>query len=139
MACGTPWAPLKLVSPPFFAGFEEVNHMKKNPGWAYILLEGYCLFDIYSSKKKTTVYTFPGNDFNKEPSEERLVKNDFYVPKSKLRKPRGCPGHPCSDCLGLHCRFFSYCDGRFSQMPYKTFKMYRARDAKLQAISGSTR
>lgn len=104
--------------------------MKKSPGWSYILLEGYCCFDMFSSKKKTSFYTFPDNDFSKDPIKGKPVKNDFYLPKSKLKRPKGCPEHPCFECITLDCEFFSYCEGDFHKMTYEMFKNYWKRDKR---------
>lgn len=106
--------------------------MKTDPGWTYILLEGYCFFNLYSSKKKTSFYTFPDNDFSKKPVKGKPVKNQFYLPKSKLKPPKGCPGHPRFECLNLDCRFFNYCEGDFHKMPHKMFTWYRERDRRYE-------
>ncbi|NYZ61059.1 hypothetical protein H0O01_05180 [Candidatus Micrarchaeota archaeon] len=104
--------------------------MKKSPGWTYILLEGYCFFHLYSNKKKTKVYLLPDKDIFKEPKEEKIIKNEMYLPKNKLKRPKGCPGHPCYWCLERHCRFFSCAQGEFHQMTNKMLKFYRERDRK---------
>jgi len=98
------------------------------PGWTYVLLEGYCFFKSYSNRKRTKVYSYEGNDFMRGKRTESIVKNDFYLPKHLLKRPKGCPHFPGSHCLEMKCRFFAWCDGYFSDMTGKMLKNYRRRD-----------
>ena len=103
---------------------------KEPPGWTYVLLEGFCFFDLYSSKKKVKVYSYENNDLFNGKRIERIVKNDHYFPKNLLKRPKGCPRFPGSHCLANDCRFFAWSDGYFSDMTHEMLKNYRRRDKK---------
>ncbi len=85
--------------------------------WSYILLEGYCTFGIYSDKKKVKCVDENGKSV--------MEKNNNYLPKSKLKRPKGCPFTPSHFCLRSKCRFFEYAKGNFNEMSYERFRQYR--------------
>ena len=104
--------------------------VKESPGWTYILLEGYCNFHLYSSKKKVKVYSYENNDIWNGKKIEEIVDNNHYLTKHLHKRPKQCPRFPGSYCLKLDCKFFAWCDGYFHDMTHEMIKNYRRRDKK---------
>ena len=104
--------------------------VKESPGWTYVLLEGYCHFHLYSSKKKVKVYSYENNNFRNGKEIEKIVDNNNYLPKHHLKRPKECPRFPGSHCLKLDCKFFAWCDGYFNDITHEMIRNYRRRDKK---------
>ncbi|MBU0527766.1 hypothetical protein KKE92_04755 [Candidatus Micrarchaeota archaeon] len=97
--------------------------------WKFVLLEGYCMFNAYSTEKKVRVNVFPDGDLTKKPVS-KLEDNDMYLPKSKLKRPKNCPREPSALCLSQGCRFFGYSSGKFNDMTHDMFKHYRKQEKR---------
>ena len=77
-------------------------------GWRHIILEGYCMYN--SSRKKMVTFVEMDN-------KKRIrMKNPLYMMNEKV--PKECKKGVGSNCLYIHCPFFSYVDAEESDYRY---------------------
>ena len=77
--------------------------------WTFIVIEGYCLYDICKDKYMK-IAPFDPNNYQK--IKWKKIKNDLY---KKDRRPKYCSEVPRYICLEKKCPFFGFSEANVNK------------------------